>query len=188
MPSISNNNFIELDASMSYIEEMPEDSSAGIVVSPSPTISSDQVVSVSGSWWKDTLSPTLMPTTTTLDGAIGDDVINVIVGDTTPFWEPGGPCMNDVFQAAGNNNNLGCTAKEVELEATKVEGPATCEQGTIITVNITANVYFHASRYDLAFYTYTGNQTLDPVFGESCAVDILGEEDSLVFEDGVENG
>lgn len=167
---------------------MPEDSSAGIALSPSPSMSSDQV-SVSGSWWKDTLSPTLNPTISlkpsTSDGAIGDDVI---IDDTTPFWEPGGPCMNDVFQAAGNNNNLGCTAKEVELEATKVEGPATCEQGTIITVNITANVYFHASRYDLAFYTYTGNQTLDPVVGESCAVDILGEEDSLVFEDGVENG
>ena len=74
-----------------------------------------------------------------------------------PFWRPGGPCMNSVFQQY-NNNNLQCTAKEVEMEATKVEGPDTCEQGTIITVNITANVYFHASRYDLAFYTYTGNQ------------------------------
>ena len=65
--------------------------------------------------------------------------------------------MNSVFQQY-NNNNLQCTAKEVEMEATEVEGPDTCEQGTIITVNITANVYFHASRYDLAFYTYTGNQ------------------------------
>ena len=49
----------------------------------------------------------------------------------------------------------------------------------------------------LLFYTgpFTRNQlltsnlkTLDPVFGESCAVDILGEDDSLQFEDGLENG
>lgn len=95
--------------------------------------------------------------------------------------------MNEVFKAFGNNNNLQCTAKEVTMEATEVEGPDTCEQGTLITVNITANIHFHASRYDMAFYTYTGNEALDPVFGESCAVDVLGPDDGLEFEDG-ENG
>ena len=143
-------------------------------------------------WWKETSSPTFSPTTQLVVGdspAVGDSPIagtNV----TGPQWEPGGPCMNTIFQANGNNNNLQCTAKEVELEATKVEGPDTCEQGTIITVNITANVYFHATRYDLAFYTYTGNNTLDPIFGESCAVDILGEDDQIIgWEEGnEENG
>ena len=43
--------------------------------------------------------------------------------------------MNEVFQAFGNNNNLQCTAKEVTMEATQVEGPDTCERGEIITVN-----------------------------------------------------
>ena len=46
-----------------------------------------------------------------------------------------------------------------------------------------------ATRYDLAFYTYTGNNTLDPIFGESCAVDILGEDDQIIdWTDGAENG
>ena len=140
------------------------------------------------SWWK-TSQPTFNPTTQIIVGdsdVTNDNNINI----TGPQWEPGGPCMNTIFQANGNNNNLQCTAKEVELEATKVEGPTTCEQGTIITVNITANVYFHATRYDLAFYTYTGNSSLDPVFGESCAVDILGEDDQIIgWEEGdEENG
>ena len=36
--------------------------------------------------------------------------------------------------------------------------------------------------------TSTTLKTLDPIFGESCAVDILGEDDSLEFEDGIANG
>ena len=144
-------------------------------------------------WWKETSSPTFSPTTQLVVGDspdIGSDTPISGTNVTGPQWEPGGPCMNTIFQANGNNNNLQCTAKEVELEATKVEGPDTCEQGTIITVNITANVYFHATRYDLAFYTYTGNNTLDPIFGESCAVDILGEDDQIIgWEEGnEENG
>ena len=138
-------------------------------------------------WWK-TSQPTFNPTTQQI--IVGDSTTSDNINISGPQWEPGGPCMNTIFQANGNNNNLQCTAKEVELEATKVEGPTTCEQGTIITVNITANVYFHATRYDLAFYTYTGNNTLDPIFGESCAVDILGEDDQIIgWEEGnEENG
>ncbi len=137
-----------------------------------------------------TLSPALPPTpaplSPTWSPTISEGPTHLLNVDG-PEWGPGGPCMNEVFQAFGNNNNLQCTAKEVTMDATYVEGPDTCERGDVITVNITANVHFHATRYDLAFYTYTGNQAMDPIFGESCAVDILGEEDSLEFENG-ENG
>lgn len=130
--------------------------------------------------------PTPSPISPTWSPTISDGPTHILDIDG-PEWGPGGPCMNEVFQAFGNNNNLQCTAKEVTMEATEVEGPETCEQGDVITVNITAHVHFHSSRYDLAFYTYTGNQTMDPVFGESCAVDILGPDDALEFQDG-ENG
>lgn len=93
--------------------------------------------------------------------------------------------MNEVWKAYGNGGNLQCTAKEVHTEATYVEGPVTCERGTMIKVNVTASIHFHATRYDFAIYTYTGTLNMDPVFGESCAVDILDEEHAIVFdEDG----
>jgi len=151
---------------------------------------SSSILRRAAAWWK-TSQPTFNPTTQIIVGdSTNSDITDNNINITGPQWEPGGPCMNTIFQANGNNNNLQCTAKEVELEATKVEGPDTCEQGTIITVNISANVYFHATRYDLAFYTYTGNNTLDPIFGESCAVDILGEDDQIIgWEEGnEENG
>ncbi|KAL7552796.1 hypothetical protein ACHAWF_016052, partial [Thalassiosira exigua] len=104
-----------------------------------------------------------------------------------PEWGPGGPCMYEVYKAYGGPGNLQCTAKEVQMDTTEVEGPDTCEQGTTITVNITANVHFNADRFDLAFYTYTGTENRDPVYGESCAVDILGAEDTHENQDG-DNG
>eukprot|EP00986_Skeletonema_menzelii_P009798 scaffold4562_cov132-Skeletonema_menzelii.AAC.4 len=102
-------------------------------------------------------------------------------------WPAGGPCMNEVFQSHGNNNNLQCTAKEVNTIATHVEGPLECIQGSTINVNLTISIDFHATRYDFHIYTYTGTQNGDPIFGESCALDHLTEENHLLNQDP-ENG
>ena len=88
-------------------------------------------------------------------------------------WPAGGPCMNEVFKAYGNNNDLQCTAKEVTTIATHVEGPLECVQGSTITVNLTISIDFHATRYDFHMYTYTGTQNADSVFEEHCALDHL---------------
>jgi hypothetical protein len=102
-------------------------------------------------------------------------------------WPAGGPCMNEVFQSYGNNNDLQCTAKEVTTVATEVEGPTECLQGSTISVNLTVSIDFHATRYDLHIYTYTGVENADPVFGESCALDHLTEDDQLL-DQGTDNG
>ena len=76
-----------------------------------------------------------------------------------PEWGPEGPCMNEVFQAFGNNNNLQCTAKEVTMEVTEVEGPDTCEQETIITVNIVSCSLRERERYYF-FFIYPARSIL----------------------------
>ena len=61
--------------------------------------------------------------------------------------------MNDIFQApeyGDNNNDLQCTANEVSAIAAYVEGPMTCQIGTTVTVNVTANLTFNADRFDVA--------------------------------------
>eukprot|EP00970_Alexandrium_tamarense_P018549 scaffold13350_cov270-Alexandrium_tamarense.AAC.2 len=96
---------------------------------------------------------------------------------TPPLPTHESPCMDTVWKSLGHTQDLVCTAKDVYTEATYVEGPATCERGSIITVNVTASIHFHATRYDFAMYTYTGTMNSDPVFGETCAIDILNEDD-----------
>eukprot|EP00986_Skeletonema_menzelii_P003120 scaffold913_cov130-Skeletonema_menzelii.AAC.1 len=141
---------------------------------PPPTGSPTATVTTS-------LSPTMVETTSI---APSKDEHEIEEGVT---WPAGGPCMNEVFQSHGNNNNLRCTAKEVNTIATHVEGPLECIQGSTISVNLTISIDFHATRYDFHIYTYTGTQNGDPVFGESCALDHLTEENHLLNEDP-ENG
>lgn len=85
-----------------------------------------------------------------------------------------------------NNNNLGCTAKEVYANndaATAVEGPTKCVRGEYITVNVTASIHFNADRLDVGIYTATStcNPTKSADCGlhaATCAVDILDTVDN----------
>ena len=58
-------------------------------------------------------------------------------------------CMNAVYQDVnygGIKGDLGCTAKEVQAVADRVDGPEFCEIGEQIYVNVTANITFNAVR------------------------------------------
>ena len=116
-----------------------------------------------------------------------------------PIWS-NGPCMNAVY-GLFNNNELGCTAKEVYANndaATAVEGPSECERGDYIYVNVTASLHFNADRYDVGIYTATS--ACDPSASASCgleaatcAVDILDSTNqatapSNVFSNDAKDG
>lgn len=87
-----------------------------------------------------------------------------------------GPCMNAAWQASGASTTLSCNANEVTASVVDVEGPASCKEGDFIYVNVTTSVYFRNSRYDFAIYTATVPGG-DPLFGDECALDVLGVED-----------
>ena len=91
-----------------------------------------------------TLTPTSISTTTSTSSPT--TIPTDVGGDMT--WPAGGPCMNEVFQAYSNNNDLQCTAEEVTTIATQVEKPQECIQGSTINVNLTISIDFHATRYD----------------------------------------
>ena len=58
-------------------------------------------------------------------------------------------CMNSIWQDVnygGVSGDLGCTAKEVQAVADRVDGPEFCEIGEQIYVNVTANITFNAVR------------------------------------------
>lgn len=85
-----------------------------------------------------------------------------------------------------NNNNLGCTAKEVYANndtATAVQGPTECVRGEYIYVNVSASIHFNADRYDVGIYTATSacNPSASADCGlhaRTCAVDILDSVDN----------
>lgn len=87
-----------------------------------------------------------------------------------------GPCMNTAWQASGASTILSCNANEVTASVVDVEGPTSCKEGEFIYVNITTSIYFRNSRYDFAVYTATVPGG-DPLFGDECALDVLGVED-----------
>lgn len=77
---------------------------------------------------------------------------------------------------------MSCTANDVETQVVDVVGPVSCMRGEIITVNVTSSIHFRSTRYDFAIYTYAGTLDADgsPVYGENCAVDVLGEDEALL--------
>eukprot|EP00956_Cyclotella_meneghiniana_P020956 scaffold37623_cov59-Cyclotella_meneghiniana.AAC.2 len=85
---------------------------------------------------------------------------------------------------AFNNNNLGCTAKEVYANsATVMQGPTSCERGGYIYVNISASIHFNTDLYDVGMYTATSACTPSAsascgLEAATCAVDVLGPDDS----------
>lgn len=90
-----------------------------------------------------------------------------------------GRCMNAAWQAGNGNSTqeLGCSANEVTATVVGVDGPVSCREGDIISVNVTTSIKFRATRYDFAIYTSTVAGG-DPIFGEECALDVLGPEDA----------
>lgn len=92
-----------------------------------------------------------------------------------------GPCMQEVYEWFGNNNELSCTAKEVYANSVTCDGcPATCTRGELIVVNVSASIHFNSDRYDPALYIArtscdpTNNCALE---SSHCAVDTLGPDD-----------
>ena len=86
--------------------------------------------------------------------------------------------MNEAWLTgnASNTNELGCTANEITTTVKSVDGPSSCKEGDFIYVNVTTSMLFRATRYDFAVYTAV-EVGGDPLYGESCAVDVLGVDD-----------
>ena len=95
-----------------------------------------------------------------------------------------GPCMNEAWQGDDRTStNLGCTANEVTSEIVSVDGPTSCKEGEFIFVNVTTSIHFRATRYDFAIYTSTVPGG-DPIFGDECALDVLGVDNAGVITGG----
>jgi hypothetical protein len=84
-----------------------------------------------------------------------------------------------------NNNELGCTAKEVFANsATVLQGPTSCSRGDYIYVNVSASIHFNTDRYDVGIYTATSACTPSAsascgLEAATCAVDVLSSTDAV---------
>jgi len=63
-----------------------------------------------------------------------------------------GNCMEDNFFRYRNGGGLTCTAKEVKLSHIEAGKRMTCEEGTMVIIDLKATVHFNTGRYDVGWY------------------------------------
>ena len=63
-----------------------------------------------------------------------------------------GQCMEDNWFRYRKGGGLVCTAKEVTLSHLEAGERATCEEGSMVTVDLKATVHFNTGRYDVGWY------------------------------------